>query len=129
MFKVDETRRSLALCEPTSLMRAHIRNAIDKVAYAPVVNKPRLFVKPFELMDGVPQIFDGRKDKAKDVISKGMVSGRAQGAICLRCGGKSEIGGSGVPGHSSLSWRAWERMLTKHCICGGAWALAPRKQQ
>ncbi|KAJ7109456.1 hypothetical protein C8R44DRAFT_986432 [Mycena epipterygia] len=129
-FSVEETRRSLAMCEPTSLMRAHIRNAIDKVAFAPVVDKPRLFIKPSELMDGVPQVFDGRKDRVKDVISKGPLSGRAQGVICLRCGGISEVGGSiGVTGHSSSSWRAWERMWAKRCICAGAWILAPRKQQ
>ncbi|KAJ6596973.1 hypothetical protein DFH09DRAFT_1133278 [Mycena vulgaris] len=129
-FGVEETRRGLALCEPTSLMRPHIRSAIDKIAYAPVVDKPRLFIKPFELMDGAPQIFDGRKDRTKDVISKGTLSGRAQGVTCLRCGGQSEIGGNiSVAGHTSRAWQAWERMWTKNCICGGAWVLAPHKQQ
>ncbi|KAF7338233.1 hypothetical protein MVEN_02048500 [Mycena venus] len=85
-FGVEETR-SLALCEPTSTMGPHIRNAIDKVASAAIVNKSRLFIKPFELMDGVPQIFDARKDRGKDVISKGSLSGRVQGVVCLRCGG------------------------------------------
>ncbi|KAJ7449889.1 hypothetical protein FB451DRAFT_1052547, partial [Mycena latifolia] len=127
-FGVEETRRSLALCEPTSLMRPHISNAIAKVASASVIDKPRLFIKPFELMDGVPQVFDGRKDRAKDVISKGAPSGRGQGVICLRCGGHSEIGGNiTMAGHTSKAWQAWERMWSKHCICGGAWVLAPRK--
>jgi len=125
-FGVEDTRRSLALCEPTSAMGPHIRKAINKVAYAPVVDKPRLFIKPFELMDGVPQIVDGRKDRAKDVVSKGTLSGRAQAVICLRCGGKSEVGGGiNVAGHVSPRWRAWERMWTKNCICGGGWVLAP----
>ncbi|KAJ7430710.1 hypothetical protein B0H11DRAFT_2134605 [Mycena galericulata] len=124
-FGVEDTRRSLAMCEPTSAMGPHIRSAINKIAYAPVVDKPRLFIKPSELMDGVPQILGGRKDKTKDVISKGALSGRAQGVICLRCGGKSEVGGSiNVTGHVSPTWRSWERMWTKHCICGGAWILA-----
>ncbi|KAJ7709826.1 hypothetical protein B0H17DRAFT_1029380 [Mycena rosella] len=128
-FSAEETRRSLTLCEPTTLMRSHINNAIDKVAYAPVVDKPRLFIKPFELMDGVPQIFEGRKDKAKDVISKGTLTGRAQGVVCLRCGGQSEVGGDIPAAHASKVWQAWERMWIKYCICGGAWVLAPRKQK
>ncbi|KAJ7940556.1 hypothetical protein B0H13DRAFT_1938690 [Mycena leptocephala] len=128
-FGVEETRRSLALCEPTSQMVPHIRNAIDKVASVAIVNKPRLFIKPFELMDGVPQIFDARKDRTKDVISKGTLSGRGQGVVCLRCGGKSEVGGGlNATVHISPSWRAWEKLWIKHCICTGAWALAPRKQ-
>ncbi|KAJ7774497.1 hypothetical protein DFH07DRAFT_732775 [Mycena maculata] len=127
-FGVEDTRRSLALCEPTSAMGSHLRNAINKVAYAPIVDKPRLFVKPFELMDGVPQILDGRKGRVKDVVSKGSLSGRAQGVICLRCGGKSEIGGGiNAAGHTSERWRAWEKMWTRHCICGGAWVLATLK--
>jgi hypothetical protein len=110
-------------------MVPHIRNAIDKVASVAIVNKPRLFIKPFELMDGVPQIFDARKDRTKDVISKGTLSGRGQGVVCLRCGGKSEVGGGlNATVHISPSWRAWEKLWIKHCICTGAWALALRKQ-
>ena len=129
LLTVEEARRSLALCEPTHVMRPHIRHAIEKVAYSPVVDKPRLFIKPFELMDGVPQIFDGRKDRVKDIISKAALGGRGQGVVCIRCGGQSEVGGNiSVAGHTSQTWQAWERMWAKHCICGGAWVLAPRKQ-
>ncbi|KAJ7111538.1 hypothetical protein C8R43DRAFT_1159517 [Mycena crocata] len=121
-FDAGETRRSLALCEPTNVMRLHLKTAIDKLAHSPVVDKARLFIKPFELMDGVPQISDGRKDKAKDIISKGTLSGRGQAVVCLRCGGRSEIG---VPGHISAKWRAFEKTWTRHCICAGAWTLFP----
>ncbi|KAJ7172400.1 hypothetical protein C8R46DRAFT_147163 [Mycena filopes] len=125
---VEDTRRSQALCEPTGSMASHIRKAIETIAVAPIVNKPRLFIKPFELMDGVPQIFDARKDKAKDVVSKGTLGGRTPGVVCMRCGGKSEVGGGmHVPG-GAASWRAWENLWVKHCICGGAWALTPHKQ-
>ncbi|KAF8212153.1 hypothetical protein K438DRAFT_1806059 [Mycena galopus ATCC 62051] len=124
-FGVEEMRRSLALCEPTATMGPHIRNAINRVTDAAIVNKPRLFIKPFELMDGVPLIFDARKDKAKDVILKGPLGGRAQSVICLRCGGKSEVGGGmNTTVHASLSWRAWEKLWVKHCICAGSWVLA-----
>ncbi|KAJ7685260.1 hypothetical protein DFH06DRAFT_970910 [Mycena polygramma] len=126
-FGVEETRRSLALCEPTSEMGRRLRNAIQKVASGSLVNKPRLFIKPFELMDGVPQIFDTRKDKTKDVITKGALSGRIQGVVCVRCGGKSEVGGGmNATPHVSGNWRAWEKLWIRHCICGGAWVLAPR---
>ncbi|KAJ7774920.1 hypothetical protein B0H16DRAFT_1362208 [Mycena metata] len=127
-FGVEDTRRSQALCEPTGSMAPHIRNAIEKVASAPIINKSRLFIKPFELMDGVPQILDARKDKGKDVVSKGTLSGRAQAVVCLRCGGKSEVAGGINMSGSSASWRAWERLWKTHCICGGAWALASRNQ-
>ncbi|KAJ7095311.1 hypothetical protein B0H15DRAFT_967571, partial [Mycena belliarum] len=121
-FGVEETRRSLAQCEPVGLMRPHIRNAVSKVTSAPVVDKSRLFIKPFKLMDGGPQLFDGRKDRDKDVISKGIISGRGQGVICLRCGGHSEVGGNSITGgHTSKVWQAWERMWAKHCVCGGDW--------
>lgn len=123
-FKVEETRRSLALCEPTSAMSSYIKNAIEKVTNATIVNKPRLFIKPSELMDGVPHIFDARKDKAKDIISKGTLGGRAQGVVCLRCGSKSEVGGGMNVVHASDSWRAWEKLWVKHCICAGTWVLA-----
>ncbi|KAJ6496752.1 hypothetical protein C8R47DRAFT_1042539 [Mycena vitilis] len=127
-FSVEETRRSLALCEPTSEMGRHLRIAIQKLASGSLVNKPRLFIKPFELMDGVPQIFDTRKkDKTKDVITKGALSGRIQGVVCVRCGGKSEVGGGmNATPHVSGNWRAWEKLWIRHCICGGAWVLAPR---
>ncbi|KAJ7343408.1 hypothetical protein DFH08DRAFT_962517 [Mycena albidolilacea] len=123
-FGVEETRRSLALCEPTSAMGSYIKNAIEKVTNATIVNKPRLFIKPSELMDGVPHIFDARKDKAKDIISKGTLGGRAQGVVCLRCGSKSEVGGGMNVVHASDSWRAWEKLWVKHCICAGIWVLA-----
>ncbi|KAJ7235441.1 hypothetical protein B0H12DRAFT_1027447 [Mycena haematopus] len=122
--KVEDMRRSLAHCEPTRAICPHIRNAIDKVTTAAIVNKPRLFIKPSELMDGVPHIFDARKDKAKDVILKGTLGGRTQGVMCLRCGGKSEVGGGLNAVHASVSWRAWEKLWVKHCICAGAWVLA-----
>ncbi|KAJ6502473.1 hypothetical protein C8R45DRAFT_620728 [Mycena sanguinolenta] len=124
-FGVETMRRSLAYCEPTSAMGPHIKSAISKLTTAAIVNKPRLFIKPTELMDGVPHILDVRKDKGKDVIMKGPLSGRTQAVTCLRCGGKSEVGGGmNTTMHASASWRAWEKMSAKHCICAGAWILA-----
>jgi len=125
-LSVEETRRCLALCEPTNLMRTYMLAAIHKVAHASVVDKTLLFIKPSDLVDGVSQqIFDGRKDWVKDVVSKGNFGGRRQFVECVRCGGKSEIGAAAanMPGHSSFSWRAWEKMWTKHCICGGSWIM------
>ncbi|KAF7363511.1 hypothetical protein MSAN_01007400 [Mycena sanguinolenta] len=124
-FDLENMRRSLAHCEPTIAMSPYIKNAISKVTTAAIVNKPRLFIKPSELMDGVSHILDARKDKGKDVIMKGPLSGHAQAVMCLRCGGKSEVGGGMNPTmHASASWRAWEKMSAKHCICTGAWVLA-----
>ncbi|KAJ7632699.1 hypothetical protein FB45DRAFT_866294 [Roridomyces roridus] len=120
-FGVEETRRGLATCEPTSAMGGHIRSVIAKIASSSVVDKPRLFIKPFELMDGAPQILDGRKDRVRNVVSKGFLSGRAKEIQCLRCGGKSEVGGS----TDSVRWGAWEKMWVNHCICGGAWVSGP----
>ncbi|KAK7020549.1 hypothetical protein R3P38DRAFT_2970118 [Favolaschia claudopus] len=120
-FSAEDVRKGLMICEPTSSMGAHIRNAIEKMTSSAIVNRPRLFIKPFELMDGVSQIFDARKDKPKDIITKAALSGRSQEVVCLRCGGRSEVGMNTT--HISPSWRAWERLWNKHCICAGAWVL------
>lgn len=76
------------------------------------------------MVDGVSQmtLADRLEPKDVDVVTKGMLSNRGTGFVCVRCGGKSEIGGDKkVAGHFSLRWLAWEKVWATRCICGGAW--------
>lgn len=124
MRPIADDTRSLALCQPTVAMNNHLREVVQTLTNSPIIDKSRLFIKPFDLVDGVSQLsLEGPgKEKDKDVVSKGILVNRGTCLTCLRCGGKSEIGGDvSVAGHVSLRWRAWEKMWTSRCICGGLW--------
>ncbi|RDB21136.1 hypothetical protein Hypma_011673 [Hypsizygus marmoreus] len=119
----DTCREALAACQPTPAMQPYLSNAVNKVAYSKVLNKPTLFIKPYDLVDGVGRSsIAPRKDKDKDVVSKGVLNGQVPSLTCLSCGGKSEVGVDvSLPGITSLRWRGWEKMWSLRCICGGSW--------
>jgi len=120
----DEARRSLALCHPTTAMDALLRKVISKLTTSNVLDKPRLFLKASDLADetsGLSVNEHPDKGNDKDVISKGVLINRGPSFVCLGCGDRSEVGGI-TAGYISLGWRAWEKMWTSRCICGGSWA-------
>ena len=98
---------------------------VEKVLALGVMDRVRLFIKPADLIDGMSKLAVGEKLKQddSDVVSKGVLL-HAGGIIvqCVRCGGRSEIGGpDSIAGHVSQRWNAWERIWSTRCVCGGAW--------
>jgi hypothetical protein len=114
------------MCQPTSAMGASLRKAIGRLTDASIINKPLLFIKSSDLVDGISRmslIEHPNKEKGRDIVSKALLSQRGITSICMRCGGQSEVGGDvNVAGHISLRWSAWERVWTIRCVCGGLWA-------
>lgn len=122
---MDDALRSLALCQPTTALRGTLRRAIEKLTDGTIINKPRLFVKSSDLVDGTSRMsFVERPTKGKkDIVSKALLAQCGVTPLCMRCGGQSEVGGDiVVAGNISLRWRAWEKVWTLRCICGGLWA-------
>lgn len=122
-FLAEDIRTSVALCKPTPAMHSHLHKIVQQLTQPTMMDKPGLFIKPFDLVDGVMRLSLGgpRKDRDKDVVSKGMLVRRGPSLACLRCGGKSEVGTKMDAGYASVRWRAWESMWTLRCICGGSW--------
>lgn len=127
----EDSRRSLAHCRPTPETYSFLQETIQKLQASPsVADKTRLFVKPYELVDGLARLSVAeRKDKQRDVVSKGMLVGHGPIRTCVRCAGKSVAGtGDGNVAAEYLSskrlsskWLAWERMWLRRCVCGGSW--------
>src|SRR5258708_2608420 len=107
------------MCQPTSAMSASLRKAIEKLTDASIINKPLLFIKSSDLVDGISRmtlVEHPSREKDRDIVSKTLLSQRGITSICMRCGGQSEVGGDvSVAGHISLRWRAWERVWTVRC--------------
>lgn len=109
-------------------MYPHLRKVIHRLTQSTVLDKFTLFVKPADLVDGFSHlsIHGQRKDRDQDVISKGLLTKRGRPQVCLRCGGKSELGPDmNIGGHVSFRWRAWEKKWVLRCICGGLWTRDP----
>jgi hypothetical protein len=121
----NDALRSLALCQPTSAMSVSLRKSIQKLTDSSVIDKPRLFLKSSDLVDGISRmslVERPSKEKRRDIISKALLAQRGATLVCIRCGGQSDVGGdTNVAGHVSLRWRAWERVWTVRCTCGGTW--------
>ncbi|EPQ58333.1 hypothetical protein GLOTRDRAFT_91770 [Gloeophyllum trabeum ATCC 11539] len=124
----EASLRSLASCKPHFSMNGVVHQAVQKLLGANVADKPRLFIKPSSLVDGLTKLCmedQDRKEKARDVLTKGVLVNAGASLRCVRCGGLSEVArqfrGSG---NSSERWRAWERRWTLNCICGGLWSNA-----
>lgn len=120
----QDSHRNLALCQPTTAMHLHLEKTITKLSRSSILNKPLLFIKPEDLVDGVTRFsLDSRIDKEEDVVSKRMLNGQGPALSCLRCSGKSEIGRAfDIGGKSSLRWWTWEKLWMGYCICGGSWS-------
>ena len=132
---VQELRRSLASCAPVPALKPHIRKAIDKILGSKAIDRARLFIKPSDLIDGVTRLsvsepgLRAGKGKDIDVVNKGLLLPRLPGNVCLRCGGRSEVGmegaaavGMGVSAEGSVRWQTWQKIWKWRCVCGGQWA-------
>ncbi|KAF7323045.1 hypothetical protein HMN09_00084400 [Mycena chlorophos] len=80
-FSVEDAQRSLSLCEPMPAMVPHITTAIERLTQGAVLDRPRLFIKPNELIDGV-SMQDGRKDVKRDLVSKSAFQGKVPVMTC-----------------------------------------------
>ncbi|KAH7913732.1 hypothetical protein BJ138DRAFT_1145401 [Hygrophoropsis aurantiaca] len=121
----DDVRLALARSHPVPSMYAQLRKVIQKIASSSAVDKPRLFLKPSDLVDGFANLSTSEqpgKEQERDVVTKGFLLKRGPGLTCVRCGYRSEIGSeAGMGGHTSIKWRSWEKKWAAHCICGGSW--------
>ncbi|KAF9227689.1 hypothetical protein BS17DRAFT_693359 [Gyrodon lividus] len=121
----DEARMSLSRCHPVPAQHAFLRKMIQALDRSTAIDKPRLFIKPVDLVDGFASLSASdqpQKERDRDVVTKGLLLRRGPGLLCLRCGHRSEVGGEvTVAGQFSLRWRTWEKMWATRCVCGGAW--------
>ncbi|EMD37984.1 hypothetical protein CERSUDRAFT_113104 [Gelatoporia subvermispora B] len=122
----EDLRLSLAACCPTPSLKPHLRKIAEKIQNSDVVDRPRLFIKPADLVDGVNRLSmeaQPAKEKGIDVVSKGLLPRRNAGLLCARCGGRSETAETSV-GVASVRWRIWEKSWMFRCVCGGSWLRA-----
>jgi hypothetical protein len=124
---VQQCRKALAACQPTAAMQHDLIQSIQTITQSPtILNKATLFIKPFDLVDGVSRLCIGsqRKETERDVVNKGVLSSRGSTDICLRCGGVTEIVKDATSVKMPSIWRTWEKRWMLRCICGGSW-LSP----
>ncbi|GJE87143.1 hypothetical protein PsYK624_032260 [Phanerochaete sordida] len=122
-YSAEEQRRCLIKCSLLPSSIPVIRGAVEKILSSSIIDRPKLFIKPSELVDGVTRLSlsDRLKDRDTDVVSKGLLLHPGLDVVCMRCGGRSEVGSSQVTGHVSQNWRAWEQTWASRCVCGGGW--------
>lgn len=120
----DDARLSLARCHPLATQHDYLKGLVQSLFVSSAINKPRLFIKPSDLVDGFVGLSisePSQKGQGKDIVTKGLLMKRGVWHTCRRCGHLSEVGGDIGVG-MSLAWTSWERMWMWQCICGGAWA-------
>lgn len=109
-------------------MKSPLKKAVQKLSNASHIDKPRLFIKSADLVDGLSRMSIAdrpRKAKDEDVVSKSLLTRRGAISECIRCGGRTTLGGNSNPvdlNHVPLRWGVWERIWTIQCICGGSWS-------
>ncbi|KAI0065405.1 hypothetical protein BV25DRAFT_1906053 [Artomyces pyxidatus] len=121
----DDTRSSLAACQPLLSLLAPLRKIVFKLSNAGVIDKPRLFIKASDLVTGIAKLRlldENDHDEALDVVSKGPLPARRAVRVCLRCRGKVQIRDGAETTQVSPRWTAWESKWVDRCICGGMWA-------
>jgi len=106
-------------------MQPFLIKLIDEIYdSAKILNKTTLFIKPFDLVDGVARLsVDPRKADGYDVITKKILPKDRPKIECLRCGGRS-VRPEAIDKVSSMpaaDWVIWERMWQLRCVCGGPW--------
>ena len=124
----QQCRKALAACQPTATMQHDLIQSIQTIAQSPtILNKATLFIKPFDLVDGVSRLCIGnqQKETERDVVTKGVLFSRRSTDICLRCGGVTEVVKDALSQATSIKspsiWRTWEKRWMLRCICGGSW--------
>ena len=109
-----------------------MRKTIDRIVASKAIDRARLFVKPAELTDGLSRLAltdrqvggPFRTDAKMDVVRKGLQWHRPDVAVCVRCGGRSDVVSERKLGFEiALSrWQTWEKTWQLRCVCGGLWA-------
>ncbi|KAI6045743.1 hypothetical protein EDC04DRAFT_2634728 [Pisolithus marmoratus] len=120
----EQLRPSLARCHPVPAQHYELQKIVQTLSSSAAINKPRLFIKPSDLVDGFTNLSISTpwKEQGKDVVTKGQLLRRNIGITCLRCGQESEVGGEvEVPARILSMWRSWESMWMTRCVCGGLW--------
>ena len=123
----QQCRKALAACQPTATMQLDLIQTIQTITQSPtILNKATLFIKPFDLVDGVTRLCIGsqQKESDRDVVTKGVLLSQGSTDICLRCGGVTEVVKDALSQSTSiksLRWRTWEKLWMLRCICGGSW--------
>jgi hypothetical protein len=124
----QQCRKALAACQPTATMQHDLTRSIQTITQSPtILNKAALFIKPFDLVDGVTRLCIGNqlKETERDVVTKGVLGNRGSTDTCLRCGGVTEVVKDALSQATAIKpssrWRTWEKMWILRCICGGSW--------
>ncbi|KAG1891108.1 hypothetical protein F4604DRAFT_1704316 [Suillus subluteus] len=123
---VEEIMASFAEGHPVPAQHGQLKKTIRSLTTSSAIDRPRLFIKSSDLVDGFANLSASDRpvgdDPGMDVVTKGRLLTQNPGLFCLRCGGRSQVGGEVmVGGHSSPRWKSWERMWAARCICGGSW--------
>jgi len=130
----QQCRKALAACQPTAMMQYDLIQSIQVITQSPtILNKATLFIKPFDLVDGLTRLSIGsqQKETEKDVVTKGVLFSRGSIDTCLRCGGVTEVVKDALSQVTTMKlpsrWRTWEKMWMLRCICGGSWLTSSAK--
>ncbi|KAG1756683.1 uncharacterized protein EDB91DRAFT_1093918 [Suillus paluster] len=123
---MEEAMASFAEGRPVPAQHGQLKKIIRSLTTSSAIDKPRLFIKSSDLVDGFANLSASDRppgdDPKMDVVTKGVLSNQSPGLLCLRCGRRSQVGGEVmVAGHSSPRWKTWERIWAARCICGGSW--------
>lgn len=120
----EDARLSLAKCHPIAAQHDYLKGLVQTLFTSSAINKPRLFIKPADLVDGFVSLSISeppQKEQGRDIVTKGLLMKCGVWLTCLRCGHHSDVSGE-VGVDVSLAWRSWERTWMSECVCGGVWA-------
>ncbi|KAH6918502.1 hypothetical protein BKA70DRAFT_1247385 [Coprinopsis sp. MPI-PUGE-AT-0042] len=120
---VESLDEGFAACKPTASLTPYLRSICEKIIEHPtLLDKARLFVEPYDLLDGVARMSEGHKLKGKDIdiVTKQSLHNKTQW-LCIRCEGRRRSAFQS-PAGPSPKWKAWEKKFRTRCICGGAWS-------
>ncbi|KAG2349785.1 hypothetical protein BDR05DRAFT_872639 [Suillus weaverae] len=123
---VEEVMASFAEGHPVPAQHEQLKKTIRSLTTSSAIDRPRLFIKSSDLVDGFANLSASDRpvgdDPGMDVVTKGRLLTQNPSLLCLRCGGRSQVGGEVmIAGRSSPRWKTWERMWAARCICGGSW--------
>ena len=121
----------MASCRPTAAIRDSLVSFGQRLEAVGALDKPRLFIKASDLVDGVSKVSLGPAmatptaggGKDRDVVTRSALISGKELRICFRCEGRSTRGPQPpvVAGQVSLRWFAWQKLWYARCICGGMW--------
>lgn len=122
----EDAIASFAKGHPVPAQHEQLKKTIRSLMTSSAIDKPRLFIKSSDLVDGFANLSASDRplgdDPGMDVVTKSMLLKQNPSLLCLRCGRRSQAGGEVmVAGHLSMRWKTWERMWATRCICGGSW--------